>query len=576
MDLEKYFNNPKNKRQKQYEAIRAFVIDGKSAEEVARKYGYTTGTVYTYVRNAKAGKSELFPQVKMGPQKRRTSKELQQIIVGYRNKKLSSKDIHTKLQEDGSSVSVRTIERILRDTGYEKLKRRTNKELGLTSKKKIIPERSNELNFKKLEPFNVDCPVVGVYFFLPYILESGIIEIVRKCNLPSSSVIGSVSACLSMLLLKLIGNERLSNMDRFNQEPGLGVFSGLNILPKSGYMNSYSCRTSEAMLLKFQKEIITQFRKKYPELYRSDFINLDFHSIPHFGDESEMEKIWCGARGKTLKGANTVFAQDSKSNLILYARADILRREESAEIEKFVSYWKSIKGRIDETLVFDCKFTKYEKLDELTADGIKFITLRQRGKKLIKRALSIPNKEWKRIKLPIPKRKHRKVSVYEEEVILKGCNHKFRQIIVKDHGRELPTFIISNNQELTLMETLIVYAKRWHIENKLAEFVSFFNLNSLSSPLMIRIHFDILWTLIADTIYRRFAQDLRRFEKTLAPTIFKKFIDMPGRVIYDGNKFIVKIRKRAHTPVLLGVESINKPIILPWLENKILEINWTA
>ncbi len=303
---------------------------------------------------------------------------------------------------------------------------------------------------------------------------------------------------------------------------------------------------------------------------------MDFHSIPHFGDESEMEKIWCGARGKTLKGANTVFAQDSKSNLILYARADILRREESAEIEKFVSYWKSIKGRIDETLVFDCKFTKYEKLDELTADGIKFITLRQRGKKLIKRALSIPNKEWKRIKLPIPKRKHRKVSVYEEEVILKGCNHKFRQIIVKDHGRELPTFIISNNQELTLMETLIVYAKRWHIENKLAEFVSFFNLNSLSSPLMIRIHFDILWTLIADTIYRRFAQDLRRFEKTLAPTIFKKFIDMPGRVIYDGNKFIVKIRKRAHTPVLLGVESINKPIILPWLENKILEINWTA
>ena len=43
---------------------------------------------------------------------------------------------------------------------------------------------------------------------------------------------------------------------------------------------------------------------------------------------------------------------------------------------------------------------------------------------------------------------------------------------------------------------------------------------------------------------------IRRFEKNLTPTIFRKFIDMPGRLIYDGEKFIIKIRKRAHTPVL--------------------------
>ena len=72
-----------------------------------------------------------------------------------------------------------------------------------------------------------------------------------------------------------------------------------------------------------------------------------------------------------------------------------------------------------------------------------------------------------------------------------------------------------------------VYAKRWIIENKLAEMVTFFNLNALSSPIMVRVHFDIFWTIIADTLYHLFAQDLRRFEKDLAPTIFRKFIDMP-------------------------------------------------
>ena len=64
-----------------------------------------------------------------------------------------------------------------------------------------------------------------------------------------------------------------------------------------------------------------------------------------------------------------------------------------------------------------------------------------------------------------------------------------------------------------------------------AELVASFNLNSLFSPIMIRIHFDILWTLIADTLYHRFTQGLRRFEINIAPTIFRKFIDMPVRVI---------------------------------------------
>ncbi len=50
-----------------------------------------------------------------------------------------------------------------------------------------------------------------------------------------------------------------------------------------------------------------------------------------------------------------------------------------------------------------------------------------------------------------------------------------------------------------------VYAKRWRIENKFSELVEFFSLNSLSLSLMIRIHFDILMTFIADTLYHLFA-----------------------------------------------------------------------
>ena len=208
-------------------------------------------------------------------------------------------------------------------------------------------------------------------------------------------------------------------------------------------------------------------------------------------------------------------------------------------------------------------------------DAVSFITLRKRSDTLIRKTLNIPKENWKRRKLDIPKRKNKKISVFEETVQLKGCSNKFRQIIIKDHGRANPTFIITNNADLKLIDVLKVYAKRWHIENKIAELVAFFNLNALSSPLMIRIHFDILWTIIADTLYYRFAQDLRRFEDNLAPTIFKKFINMPGRIKYDGNMITVKIRKRAHTPILKGITKLKEIHKIPWLQNTPLKIEWT-
>jgi len=576
INLLDFFTRTVSARQRQYEAVRAIIVDNMSYSDVAGKFGYKVNSLYTIVREAKAGRLSLFSEVQIGPRRRRTNDELQNKIINLRKiNNLSAIDIREKLD---MNISLRTIERILADAGFSKLKRRTYQERGITAKNKIIPARSENLDFNKLEPFKVDCPVAGAYLFLPYIIESGIIDIVKKCGLPGSSVIGPVEACLSMLMLKLIGHDRLSKVDSYDQEPGLGVPAGVNILPKPTYMCTYSCRTSENMLLDFQKEILGKFMENSPELYGGQFINLDFHSIPHHGGESDMEKIWCGSKHKTMKGANTVFAQDSKSKMIIYTRADILRREEAEEIKKFVAHWKALKGDVSETLVFDCKLTKYSVLGELNEakEKVKFITLRKRNAGLLKKTEQIPDEHWQKIKLNIPKRKYTKVSVNESKVLLSGCRKSFRQLIIKDHGRRNPTFIITNNEDLSVTEVVEVYAKRWRIENKLSELVAFFNLNALSSPLMIRIHFDILWTFIADSLYRRFARDLRRFEHHDAKTLFRKFINMPGHVVYDGNRFSVKIRKRAHTPVLKSVDKLTGPIAVPWLNGKTVEIVWTA
>jgi len=168
------------------------------------------------LRNAKAGKIELFPVIRKGPQQKRTPPDVQDKIIVYRRQGLSTNDIYLRLAETGINISSRTVERVLKDAGFGKLKRRANTELGRTLKNKIIPERAEGLDFSELEPFKVDTPVAGVFFFIPYILETGILDIVKECKLPESSVIGSIQACLSMLFFKLIGAE-LSHLGLYDQ-----------------------------------------------------------------------------------------------------------------------------------------------------------------------------------------------------------------------------------------------------------------------------------------------------------------------------------------------------------------------
>ena len=206
---------------------------------------------------------------------------------------------------------------------------------------------------------------------------------------------------------------------------------------------------------------------------------------------------------------------------------------------------------------------------------ILFITLRRRGKKLKERTEALPDAQWQKVKLPIPKRKHQTFWAHESDVALKGCPKPFRQIIMKDHGRAEPTYVITNNRDMELVDVLMVYARRWRIENKPAELVHFFHINALSSPIMVRIHFDLLLSVVASFLYRRFAQDLPRFEKHLAPDIFRRFVDMPGMVRFDGRDFEVQIRKRAHTPILLDLKKLHEPVEVPWLEGRRIKMIFT-
>ena len=142
IDLELFFKNPDSKKQRQYEAVRAFVVDKLSAGEVAEKFNYKLSSVYTFIKMAKSGELVFFPEPKNGPKQRHFSYEIQKQIFRYRNQNLSHTDICERLNKNGINISAQTVSRIMADAGFPKLQRRTNKELGLTVRNKIIPEKS--------------------------------------------------------------------------------------------------------------------------------------------------------------------------------------------------------------------------------------------------------------------------------------------------------------------------------------------------------------------------------------------------------------------------------------------------
>ena len=566
-----YSTNPIRDWQRRYEALRASFVERLPAKIVADRFGYTAAYVHLLRHqfiNGKIHFSEPVPEGKVS--RRRVNAELRGKIRRWRENRLSAGEITQLLSEEGVEISVRTVERVLAEEGFPKLPRRSRLKIGLTVKGAKVPARSEVITIKQMEGKHFECEAAGAFLFAPFIEKLNMTKIVKAAGFPGSKTIPAINYFLSFLTLKLIGTERYAHMGDHSFDPGLGLFTGLNVLPKTTAMSTHSYSLDEVHLLRLQKAFVREAHKL--GLYDRDIINLDFHTVPHYGDESVLEEHWAGARGKRMKGALTLFAQDAMSKLILYTAADIQKNESDDQVLAFLSFWKGIQRGIKPTFVFDSKFTTYVKLSQLNNQGIKFITLRRRGKKLLDELKNFG--PWKRINIPHAKRKYPNPLVYESFITLRDYEGELRQVIVKGNGHERPAFLISNDFHAPLELLVGNYARRWRVENVISEAVKFFHLNALSSPVLIKVHFDIVMTMVADTMYNMLAQKLRGFEQCDAPKIYRHFVKGKANIRVRGSKVTVTFPRKAHNPILRAVPWHRLPKSLSWLNGANLELKF--
>ena len=567
-----FFTKPVDKWQRKYEALRASFVDRLPDHIVAERFGFSVGYLRVLRHQFRHEKIDFSEAVADGGRpRRRIDATTRQKIVEWRQRELSAGDIAQLLNQEAIDISVRTIERILAEEGFKKLPRRTQLKIGRTIRGAEVPEVATPVAIERLEGQRFESAGAGVFLFAPFIAQLNLDAVIKAAKLPASKSLSASNYLFSILALKLLGTERYAHVDGHVFDPGLGLFAGLNVLPKCTALSTYSYSLDADHLLRLQDAFIRQVMQL--GLCSGSIINLDFHTIPHFGDESVLQEHWAGARGKRMKGALTLLAQDADSRLILFSAADIQRSEADDQILAFLSFWQGIKKPMESTFIFDSKLTTYENLSELNHQKIKFITLRRRGHKLVAESDNL--EPWRRITIPHDKRKYPQPMVHESRIELRGYDGEVRQIIVRGNGREKPAFLITNDFEMPAELLVGNYARRWRVENGIAEAVKFFHLNALSSPILIKVHFDVIMTMIADTLYCRLAQQLRGFEDCDAPKIFRNFVKGGGSVEVRAGNINVKFSKRAHNPVLRAVAWSALPKQMPWLNGANLSLQFS-
>ena len=573
-----FFEEPSSPLQKQYEAMRAYFYERKSAHEVAEKFGYSVNSLYCFASAFKKQLKEkmlerrFFAAPTVGRPIKKQESKVDKLIIALRKKYISVSEIKSILDTQVQGIPETYIYKLIKREGFSRLPRRNKAtKIDTMSQAKIDAPMASLLG-KDKELFNTSS--TGLLCFIPYIIETGIYKAIIESQFPETKTIPKINAILSFLALKLSNIKRYTSDDLWCMDRGCGLFAGLNVLPKAAWFSSYSHRVTRDMNVNFLRELHKIWQKKG---LLSDTVNLDFVAVPYWGDDSHLENNWSGTRHQALSSVLAAIAQDPESGIITYGDSTIRHDNESNVVVEFLDFYKeSSKGSRNQNLkylVFDSKFTTYENLSKLDANGVKFLTIRRRGKSIVDELNGLPPTSWEKTRVKAAGNKTRELKFIEQIIFLKGYNKKIRQVAITGTGRIKPALIITNDFDLSVEDIIRKYAKRWLVEKCISEQTHFFHLNKISSSMVIKVDFDLTMSILAHNLYRLFADGLAGYEHNTASTLYEKFINNSGSVEIQNDNILVQMKKKRNLPELLMTMKKFDSIEVPWLHEQTITIS---
>ena len=562
----RYFLEPLTPAQRQYEALRAFFVEGLPSAEAAAAFGYTPGSFRVLVHQFRQDpQRQFFAPSPRATKPRSKCKRLRERIVALRKQNLSIRDISRTLAQEDEPISPAAVAAVLKEEGFARLPRRLDEERPADTR----PTTAAVADVRQLDlsPRQFRTQFGGLFLFVPSLVSAGLDTVVRRAGLPGSEMVPAGSAVRALLGLKLFGNARHSHVMSYVLDEGLALFAGLNVVPKRSFLTEYSCRIDPAC---------------YPALMRGWFdaasrlglawgtsFDLDFHTIPFHGDDALVEKHYVSKRSRRQKGVLAFLAQDADRRVFCYANADLRKEQQNDEVLRFVTFWQQRTGRLPGELIFDSRLTTYANLHRLNQQGIPFITLRRRSAALLREITAQPASAWRRIELDGVSRAYRTPRVLDRQIMLPDYDGPLRQLVAADLGHEAPTVLITNQLRRSAAALIERYAQRMLIENGIEDGIDFFHMDALSSAVALKVNCDLQLTLMASSLYRLLGGRLGHgYETAKARHLFRDFIGATATVTLAATDIEVRFQKRAHNPLLLAAGFDQTEVRVPWLDRK--------
>ncbi|MGH7322392.1 MAG: hypothetical protein ACRELA_22590, partial [Candidatus Rokuibacteriota bacterium] len=436
----RFFLAPDAPLHRQYEALRGFFVEGAPSHVVAHRFGYSPGAFRVLChqfRHDPTKRAGFFQTLKHGPQTAPVRDRVRTLAIAMRKKNLSVYDIQRELAEARHPISINALSVLLREEGFARLPRRPEHE----RPQRVKPEAAAVADVRtvSLAPRSFRTRVGGLFLFVPLMRQLDLTAVVRQAALPMSKMIPAEQAVRTLLALKLLGKERKSHVMDLVFDPGIALFAGLNVVPKRAYLAAYSSRIDRRGTERLMD--IWCDAVHGAGLARGSSIDLDFHTVPANAQVEPLEKHYVSSRSRSQKGILVFLARDATERVLCYSQAGLPKAQRPDEILRFVAFWKRHTGHPPEELVFDSQLTTYANLHHLNTQGIRFMTLRRRSKKMLGEIWSRPASAWQRITLRTLTRTFRTPKVLDERVHLKGYQGPLRQVTVLDLGHEDPTVL---------------------------------------------------------------------------------------------------------------------------------------
>jgi hypothetical protein len=503
-----------------------------------------------------------------GPREQPKKSKARDLAVQLRKQNHSVYEISEELKQRSMPLSPTAVREVLRAEGFAPLPRRLDEQrptrLGPTAEP-VADVR--EFSLATGTQFVTRCG--GLFLFVPDMVRLQFDTLAKSAHLPGSVMIPPEHALRATMALKLWSVERKSHVMALVSDPGLALFCGLNAIPKKSYLCEYSSRLDHSRttsLLAAWHRMVAQ-----DKLFGGESFNLDFHSVPYYGEDPQVENHYVSMRSRAQPSVLAFLAQDAEGRAFCYSNADLRRGEEAEEIFRFIDFWKKHHGDYPRHLVFDSRLTTYPNLKRLDDLDITFITLRRRSAALLAEVEGLPASAWRHVKLDVPARKYKTPRVFEQPVTLAGAT--LRQLFVLDLGHDEPTILLTNDRHSSAAKLLTRYAQRMLIENALSDAVRFFHMDALSSTVGLKVDFDMALLVIASGLYRMLAQRMRGYADAQARHIYRDLIDSPADVSVSEREVHVHFHRRAHLPIIIASGLLDSSVSVPWWGNRTLRLS---